>query len=145
MELFLTAIAAISLLVAGIGIMNIMVVSLMERTREIGILKALGMKSRTVLSIFLSEAVIIGVMGALFGLGSGWLLANVVARVFGSGVGFMGPGTQGGAGQFALTPVITPMVFLGAFVFGIAISVIFALYPAWRASRLKPVDALRYE
>ena len=72
-ELFLTGIAAISLLVAGIGIMNIMIVSLMERTREIGILKALGMKSRTVLLIFLSEALIVGLMGATFGIASGWV------------------------------------------------------------------------
>jgi len=84
-ELFLAGIAAISLLVAGIGIMNIMIVSLMERTREIGILKALGMKSRTVLSIFLSEAVIVGLMGAALGIASGWVLANVVARVFTGG------------------------------------------------------------
>jgi len=144
-ELFLAGIAAISLLVAGIGIMNIMVVSLMERTREIGILKALGMKSRTVLSIFLGEAVIVGLMGAVFGIALGWVLANIVARVFVGG-GFMQAGNQAAvAGGMTITPVLTPTVFLGAFAFGIIVSVIFALYPAWRASRLKPVDALRYE
>jgi putative ABC transport system permease protein len=144
-ELFLAGIAAISLLVAGVGIMNIMIVSLMERTREIGILKALGMKSRTVLAIFISEAVIVGLLGATFGIGLGWLLANVAARIF-TGGGFAFAGEQGSVGgQFAITPVITPTVLLGAFGFGIAVSVIFAIYPAWRASRLKPVDALRYE
>jgi len=144
-ELFLAGIAAISLLVAGIGIMNIMIVSLMERTREIGILKALGMKSRTVLSIFLSEAVIVGLMGAALGIASGWVLANVVARVF-TGGGFMSAGNQAAtAGGMTITPVLTPTVILGAFAFGLLVSVIFALYPAWRASRLKPVDALRYE
>jgi len=144
-ELFLAGIAAISLLVAGIGIMNIMIVSLMERTREIGILKALGMKSRTVLSIFLSEAVIVGLMGAALGIASGWVLANVVARVF-TGGGFMSAGNQAAAaGGMIITPVLTPTVILGAFAFGLLVSVIFALYPAWRASRLKPVDALRYE
>jgi len=144
-ELFLAGIAAISLLVAGVGIMNIMIVSLMERTREIGILKALGMKSRTVLAIFLSEAVIVGLLGAIFGVGLGWLLANVAARIF-TGGGFAVAGEQGSVGgEFAITPVITPTVLLGAFGFGIAVSVIFALYPAWRASKLKPVDALRYE
>ena len=125
--------------------MNIMIVSLMERTREIGILKALGMKNRTVLSIFLSESVIIGVLGAVMGIASGWGLANVVARVF-SGGGFTRPGNQAAAtGGMTITPVLTPTVILGAFAFGILVSVIFALYPAWRASKLKPVEALRYE
>ena len=125
--------------------MNIMIVSLMERTREIGILKALGMKSRTVLSIFLCEAVIVGLMGAAFGTATGWVLANVVARVF-SGGGFRQAGNQRAtAGGMTITPILTPSVFLGAFAFGILVSVIFAIYPAWRASKLKPVEALRYE
>ena len=136
-QLFLGGIAAISLLVAGIGIMNIMIVSLIERTREIGILKALGMKSRTVLSIFLGESAIIGLMGALLGILSGWILANITARLLASGA-------FGGTG-FKVTPLLTPEVFVGSLAFGVGISVIFALYPAWRASKLKPVEALRYE
>ncbi|MCW3982876.1 MAG: ABC transporter permease [Candidatus Bathyarchaeota archaeon] len=139
-QLFLGGIAAISLLVAGIGIMNIMIVSLIERTREIGILKALGMKSRTVLTIFLGESIIIGVMGAVIGIGLGWALANVTATVLGNG-GFIG----GGSAAFAIVPLLTPDVVVGAFGFGVGVSVIFALYPAWRASKLKPVEALRYE
>jgi putative ABC transport system permease protein len=152
-ELFLVGIAGISLLVAGIGIMNIMIVSLMERTREIGILKALGMKGRTVLLIFLGEAIIIGVLGAAIGIGLGLGLAEVVARV---GFAAMGQSAGGGAGirpgaavnqsaSLTISPVLTPSVFVGAFAFGLFVSVIFALYPAWRASKLKPVDALRYE
>src|SRR5665647_503219 len=137
LQLFLGGIAAISLLVAGIGIMNIMIVSLIERTREIGILKALGMKSRTVLTIFLGESIIIGLIGAVVGIILGWILANVTAQVLGSGVF--------GGGGFQITPLLTPEVLAGALVFGVGISVIFALYPAWRASKLKPVDALRYE
>ena len=137
-QLFLGGIAAISLLVAGIGIMNIMIVSLIERTREIGILKALGMKSRTVLTIFLGESVIIGLIGAVAGIILGWILANVTARVLGSGI-------FGGGGGFRITPLLTPEVLVGALAFGVGISVIFALYPAWRASKLKPVEALRYE
>jgi putative ABC transport system permease protein len=139
-QLFLGGIAAISLLVAGIGIMNIMIVSMIERTREIGTLKALGMKSRTVLSIFLGESVFIGLIGAIIGILSGWGLANVVATVLGSGT-FGG----GGGGSFAITPILSPEVLVGSLGFGIGVSVIFALYPAWKASKLKPVDALRYE
>jgi putative ABC transport system permease protein len=136
-QLFLGGIAAISLLVAGIGIMNIMIVSLIERTREIGILKALGMKSRTVLYIFLSESVIIGLIGGIIGVISGWILANVVALFLGRG-GILG-------GSLTITPILTPEVLVGALAFGVGISVIFALYPAWRASKLNPVEALRYE
>ncbi len=136
-QFFLGGIAAISLIVAGVGIMNIMIVSLIERTREIGILKALGMKSRTVLMIFLGESVIIGVMGAIAGIALGWAVANVTTRILASGL-------FGGSG-FNVTPLLTPEVFLGALGFGVGVSVIFALYPAWRASKLKPVDALRYE
>jgi putative ABC transport system permease protein len=144
-ELFLAGIAAISLLVAGVGIMNIMIVSLMERTREIGILKALGMKSRTVLAVFLSEAIIVGLMGSVIGIGLGWVLANVAARIFTRGGFVGGTGQQPPSGSFVIMPVLTPIVILGAFSFGIAVSVIFAIYPAWRASKLKPVEALRYE
>jgi putative ABC transport system permease protein len=148
-QLFLVGIAAISLLVAGIGIMNIMIVSLIERTREIGILKALGMKSRTVLMIFLGESVIIGLIGALLGAGLGWVLANVVSVVLsGDGLfsGIAGGQTASvGAAGFDIVPVLTSTVLLGALGFGIGVSVIFALYPAWRASKLKPVEALRYE
>jgi len=140
-ELFLGGIAAISLLVAGIGIMNIMIVSLMERTREIGILKALGMKNRTVLMVFLTESAIIGLFGAVIGIFSGWSVANIVAIALrGGGMGFGGQ-----INNMAITPVLTPQVVMLALFFGIGVSIVFGLYPAWRASRLKPVEALRYE
>jgi putative ABC transport system permease protein len=151
-ELFLAGIAGISLLVAGIGIMNIMIVSLMERTREIGILKALGMKGRTVLLIFLGEAIIIGLLGAAIGIGLGLGLAEVVARVGFAAMGrsAAGTGIRPGAAvnqsaNLTISPILTPSVLVGAFAFGLLVSVVFALYPAWRASKLKPVDALRYE
>jgi putative ABC transport system permease protein len=95
------------------------------------------MRSRTVLLIFLTEAVIIGLIGAIIGIISGWVLANVVSLFLGRG------GIIGSA--LTIAPVLTPEVLLGALGFGIGVSVVFALYPAWRASKLKPVEALRYE
>jgi putative ABC transport system permease protein len=144
-EFFLVGVAAISLIVAGVGIMNIMLVSLMERTREIGILKALGMKGRTVLSIFLTEAAIIGILGGIIGVAIGWVLANVVSGIFVGGGGIL-PGNQPLAvGGLSITPVLTLPLILGAVGFGVVVAVVFAIYPSWRASKLKPVDALRYE
>jgi putative ABC transport system permease protein len=111
-----------------------MIVSLIERTREIGILKALGMKSRTVLAIFLGESVIIGVIGGVAGIIVGLVLSNVVALGFGAG-----------SSGITLSPILTPEVALLALGFGVLVSTIFALYPAWRASKMRPVEALRYE
>ena len=145
-QLFLGGIAAIALLVAGIGIMNIMIVSLIERTREIGILKALGMKNGTVLSVFLCESVIIGLIGAVVGIASGWVLANIVAIFIGRRGGLIASANQAAANtRMTISPLLTPTVTLLALVFGVGVSAIFALYPAWRASKLKPVEALRYE
>jgi len=149
-ELLLAGIAGISLLVAGIGIMNIMIVSLMERTREIGILKALGAKGRTVMGVFLSEALLIGLIGGVIGIVAGALLANVFSGIFGGLAG--GIGGPGGGGPAALgsmfttiTPVLTPELMFWAIFYGVVVSVIFGLYPAYRASKLHPVDALRKE
>ncbi len=147
-SLFLIGIAGISLLVAGIGIMNIMIVSLMERTREIGILKALGMKSRTVLGIFLTEALVVGLVGAVVGVVTGYSIAMIFAAFSGGLLGGM-PGRESSGGPssslMTITPILTMDIILGAMAFGVLVAVIFALYPAWRASKLNPVDALRYE
>jgi putative ABC transport system permease protein len=147
-ELLLGGIAGISLLVAGVGIMNIMIVSLMERTREIGILKAVGAKSRSILAVFLSEALIIGLLGGIIGIAAGYVIAIFLSGFLSGGTGFFGAGPGGGSTGptlTSITPVITPDLILMALFFGMVVSVVFGLYPAWRASRLKPVDALRHE
>ncbi len=156
MEVFLLAIASIALLVAGISILNIMLVSVMERTREIGIMKALGAKDRTILSQFLSEAVLLGIIGGIIGIIVGWFLAYgmglALPLLFSSGMGegFFG-GSGGGFGgfgnsnSFTLVPVLPFETIFIAIGFAILISVIFALYPARKAAKLDPVKALRYE
>jgi putative ABC transport system permease protein len=143
-ELFLTGVSAISLLVAGVGIMNIMLTSLMERTREIGILRSLGMLRRTVLSVFLTEALMIGVIGSIFGIITGAALAISIDR-FGI-ISSLASGTQNTfLGEVTISPIFTPDLMLTSAVFGMFVSVLFGLYPAWRAARLDPVEALRYE
>jgi putative ABC transport system permease protein len=150
-SLLLAGIAGISLLVAGVGIMNIMIVSLMERTREIGILKALGAKGRTVMAIFLGESLIVGIIGATVGIVLGSLIANLISIGLAGGGGFSSFGgntfgSSSAASAFsAIKPVLTPYLITMSLAFGIVVSIVFALYPAWRASKLMPVDALRYE
>ncbi|MFX1300584.1 MAG: ABC transporter permease [Promethearchaeota archaeon] len=156
MEIFLLAIASIALLVAGISILNIMLVSVMERTREIGIMKAVGAKDRTILSQFLSEAVLLGIIGGIIGIITGWGLAYGMGLMlpllfsgdFAGGItGSDGGGFGGfsGASSFTLTPVLPIETIFIAIGFAIFISVIFALYPARKAAKLDPVKALRYE
>jgi putative ABC transport system permease protein len=146
-QVFLMAIASISLLVAGIGIMNIMTVSVMERTREIGILKAIGTKSRTILSIFLAEAMLVGLMGGFIGIFTGYGLSFGLAQVLSSFIQpqqntvLQNPETQG----MTISPVFSPQWTAIAFVFAIVICIIFGMYPARKASKLNPVEALRYE
>jgi putative ABC transport system permease protein len=149
LQIFLMAVASISLLVAGIGIMNIMTVSVMERTREVGILKAIGAKSRTVLSMFLAEAVWIGAVGGTIGLFTGYGLSYVLASLISKFVQpqqqqntlFATPGRQ----PLTIHPIFTPEWTIAAFAFAILICIIFGLYPARKASKLNPVEALRYE
>jgi len=124
---FLGAIAAISLLVGGIGIMNIMLVSVTERTREIGIRKAVGALKRDILAQFLMESVLMGVLGGLLGIALGWILALA------------------GGKALSMTTVVDPLTVLLAAGFAAAVGLIFGLYPAWRAASLQPIEALRYE
>ncbi|MBC7265481.1 MAG: ABC transporter permease [Coriobacteriia bacterium] len=123
----LAGIAGISLLVGGIGIMNIMLVSVTERTREIGIRKAVGARTYDILSQFVIEAVALSVLGGTVGIVLGWSGAAAMAR---------------------FTPVptdVTPWAVALAFFFSAGVGVFFGVYPAWKASRLDPIVALRYE
>jgi putative ABC transport system permease protein len=127
MRLLLGAIASVSLVVGGIGIMNIMLVSVTERTREIGIRRAVGARARDILRQFLIEAITLssigGLVGVALGIGTSWIL-SVVAQ----------------------WPALTsPESVVMAFVVSAAIGVFFGFYPARKASELDPIDALRYE
>ncbi len=135
--LLLGAIAGISLVVGGIGIMNIMLVSVTERTREIGIRKAVGARRRDILTQFLVEAVVVSVLGGAIGIGIGSGLAALISQV-------QVPGNGGGAASNLQTQVGLDSVLL-AFCVSAAVGLFFGIYPATRASRLNPIEALRYE
>ena len=147
-QMFLVAIGSISLLVAGVGIMNIMTVAVMERTREIGMLKAIGAKSRTVLGMFLAEAVLVGIIGGFIGAFTGYGLSYGLAQILSN---FMQPQRQETVLQapetqrMQISPVFSPEWTIVAFVFAIIVCIIFGLYPARKAAKLNPVEALRYE
>lgn len=150
LQIFLTAIASIALLVAGLGIMNIMTVSVMERTREIGILKAIGAKSRTVLTMFLAEAALIGLIGGVIGVPLGYGLAQVMGQFMFRFSSQITPRRSIITGTethplTAVTPILSLQWAVGAIVFAIGVSVIFGWYPARKAAKLDPVKALQYE
>ncbi len=132
LTVFLGAIAAISLLVGGIGIMNIMLVSVTERTREIGIRKAVGARRRDILAQFLVEAVVLSVFGGLGGIALGWGISQVINQMR---VGDPSP----------LVTIVSADAVLLAVGFSVAVGLFFGIYPATRAAALNPIDALRYE
>jgi len=128
LTLFLGSIAGISLLVGGIGIMNIMLVSVTERTREIGIRKAVGAKRRDIMLQFLIEAIVLSLIGGLLGIGLGFGASALISRA-----------------SEQLTTYVSPGSVLLAAGFSMLVGIFFGIYPAVRASRLNPIEALRYE
>ena len=127
MTLLLAAIASISLLVGGIGIMNIMLVSVTERTREIGIRMAIGARGSDVLTQFLVESIVMSVLGGLIGLGVGFAGASLLGSLTG------------------WNTVVSPEIVLIAIMFSAGVGIFFGFYPARKAAALNPIEALRYE
>ncbi len=132
LTIFLGGVAGISLLVGGIGIMNIMLVSVTERTREIGLRKAIGARKRDILIQFLTESSLLSLFGGLIGIGFGWAIAFVVGQI-------------AQANQTPITPKVGIDAILLATLFSTAVGLFFGIYPANRAANLEPVEALRYE
>ncbi len=132
LTIFLGGIAAISLLVGGIGIMNIMLVSVTERTREIGLRKALGARKIDILVQFLTESSVLSLIGGLIGIFLGWAISVVV-------------GSIAAANDAPIDPAVGIDTVLLATIFSTAVGLFFGLYPANRAASLEPVEALRYE
>ena len=130
--MLISLVAAISLIVGGIGVMNIMLVSVTERTREIGIRKALGAKTRSIMMQFLSESAIITMIGGLIGIISGVAGAFLVAKI----VAGINP-------QMAFTPSVSIPTVLATTLFSSAIGLFFGIYPARKAAKLSPIEALR--
>ena len=128
---FISFVAGISLLVGGIGVMNIMLVSVTERTREIGIRKSLGAKTSSIMLQFLAEAAILTVIGGLIGIILGILAAYGICSVMSGSIGM------------TITPGISPTVIFVATLFSCAVGVFFGIYPAKKAARLSPIEALR--
>lgn len=133
--LFLAAIAAVSLLVGAVGIANTMFMSVMERTRQIGLLKSLGATDAEVMKVFLIESGLFGVVGGVIGVTTGILISVLISSV---GLQMMGPGGT-------MTTVVSPQLIIFALAFSIIVGVLSGVMPARSAAKMNPVDALRFE
>ncbi len=166
-SLFLGVVAGISLIVAAIGIMNVMLIAVYERTHEIGIMKSLGFRSNHILSIFMMQALIIGALGGIFGIALGAGASYGLAALShggsaspsstptqtsrGGGGVFIGGGGGGGSSSssgsgfssLSYSPVFSIATIIEALAVAIIVSLIAGVYPAWRASKMQPIDALR--
>lgn len=143
--LFINIVAMVSLLVASVGIITTLQTSMMERIREIGLLKALGFNKRLILGLFLCEAMIIGILGGSIGVGLGMGLSHVVGAFLGGSLGIESMPGAGRGFTLQLTPVFDLANLLSTWALCVVLSMISGFYPSWRASRLDPVVALRHE
>lgn len=138
LQLVLVGIASIALVVASIGIMNTMLTSVMERTREIGIMKAIGATTRDIMSIFIIEGVLMSGVGGIIGIILGVFGSQALTLILGS---FMSMG----GGSFQLVPIITITSVVLAVAVSLIVGILSSLYPAWKAARMSPIEAVRYE
>jgi len=145
MTIYLASIGGVSLFVAAVGIVNTMFVSVMERTREIGILKALGYRRKEIMGMFLSEAALTGVIGGILGTLFGYALSYIMGGAFSFSLPGGGRAGSFGGGGSASGPVFTPELIVFSLLFPIGVAVLAGLYPAWRAARMNAVVALKYE
>ncbi|MEM0002314.1 MAG: FtsX-like permease family protein [Desulfurococcaceae archaeon] len=145
---FFITIGLIAIIAGGFGVANTMLINVFERTREIGILRAIGASSRTILSLFLVEAVLFGLMGGVIGIAIGLLLAHALPSYFPlQTASRVMPGARrlsSSLTQVTINPLITWENVVFSIVLGVCVSLIAGLYPAWRASRVKPAEVLRH-
>lgn len=150
LSILLAGVAGISLFVAGISIMNIMLVSVLERRREIGIMKAIGFKDSHILLVFLGESLVIGVVGSVIGLALGVVLSSITPTLF--SMILQPPGTPSDRpnphmffSEVEISPVMDPLTIIWSVAVALLVSVVSTLYPALKAARVDPVESIRYE
>lgn len=144
--LFINVVAMVSLLVASVGIITTLQTSVMERIREIGLLKALGFTKRLILGLFLCEAMIIGILGGVIGVFLGMGLSHGMSLLLGRSLRIEAMAAEGGrVFSLSLIPAFDPWNLMSTWVLCVTLSMISGFYPSWRASRLDPVVALRHE